>query len=123
MTDERSTGSPAARALLIVNARVRTGDSGRPWADAVLIGEGRIEAVGTSAELRKRRVRDVSVLDAKGRTLLPSVAGGRLARGEPASLVILAQSPGDAEGPFPAADVILELVDGRIVHDRDSLAG
>jgi predicted amidohydrolase YtcJ len=120
MIDERSTQPPA---LLIVNARVRTADSARPWADAVLIVAGRIEAVGTSAELRKRRSRDVSVLDAKGRTLLPSSDGGRLARGQPASLVLLAHPPDGAEEGVQATDVIFELSDGRIVHDRDSLAG
>jgi predicted amidohydrolase YtcJ len=56
--------------LAIVNARVWTGDARRPWADAVLIRGERIEAVGSSAEIRKR-TKDVRVIDAKGQLVTP----------------------------------------------------
>ena len=46
--------SSAPLALAIVNARVWTGDPRRPRADAVFLRAGRIEAVGSSAEVRKR---------------------------------------------------------------------
>lgn len=123
-----STNARSARALLIVNARVKTGDPRRPWADAVLLVGDRIEAVGTSAELRKRRTLDATVLDAKGRTLRPSAANGMVARGEPASLVLLAQGvddhdAGESEAGGRGADVVFELADGRIVLDLDSLGG
>jgi len=57
-------------ALAIVNARVWTGDPRRPWADAVLVRGERIEAVGSSAEVRKR-AGEARVVDAKGMMLVP----------------------------------------------------
>ena len=57
-------------ALAIVNARVWTGDPRRPWADAVLVRGDRIEAVGSSAEVKKR-AGSARVVDAKGMMLAP----------------------------------------------------
>ncbi|HEX9564999.1 MAG TPA: amidohydrolase [Gemmatimonadaceae bacterium] len=47
------TPSAADVSLAIVNARVWTGDSTRPWADAVAVSGDTILAVGSSAEIRK----------------------------------------------------------------------
>jgi predicted amidohydrolase YtcJ len=58
-------------ALAIVNARVWTGDRRRPWADAVLVRGDRIEAVGSSAEVRKRVNAGVRLLDAHGMMVTP----------------------------------------------------
>jgi predicted amidohydrolase YtcJ len=58
-------------ALAIVNARVWTGDPRRPWADAVLVRGDRIEAVGSSAEVRKRTDKATRVVDAGGSMLTP----------------------------------------------------
>ena len=57
-------------ALAIVNARVWTGDPRRPWADAVLVRGARIEAVGSSAEVKKRAA-GARVVDAKGMMVAP----------------------------------------------------
>jgi predicted amidohydrolase YtcJ len=66
------TPAPApVTALAIVNARVWTGDPKRPWADAVLVRGDRIDAVGSSAELKKRTGPSVTTLDAKGMMLVP----------------------------------------------------
>lgn len=59
------------RALAIVNARVWTGDRRRPWADAVLVRGDRIEAVGSSAELKKRAGSDVRIVDVQGMMVTP----------------------------------------------------
>ena len=56
--------------LVIVNARVWTGDARRPWADAVAIDGDRIAAVGSSAEIMKRAA-GARVIDAKGAMVLP----------------------------------------------------
>ncbi len=61
---------PMAGDLAIVNARVWTGDVSRPWVDAVLVKGDRIEAVGSSAEIRKRAA-GARVIDAKGRMVTP----------------------------------------------------
>ncbi|MBX3173855.1 MAG: hypothetical protein KF709_05550 [Gemmatimonadaceae bacterium] len=50
---------------LIVNARIATGDPRRPWADAMLIEDGRVLATGASAALRKR-AQLAEVVDAQG---------------------------------------------------------
>lgn len=60
----------AALTIVIVNARVWTGDPQRPWAEAVAIEGARIAAVGSSAELRKR-AGDARIIDAKGAMVVP----------------------------------------------------
>jgi len=60
--------------LAVVNAKVWTGDSRRPWADAVAVRGDRIAAVGSSAEVRKLAagaVGTVRVVDARGQLLVP----------------------------------------------------
>ena len=57
--------------LAIVNARIWTGDRRRPWADAVLVRGDRIEAVGSSAEIRKRIRPDIRTIDAHGMMVTP----------------------------------------------------
>ncbi|NUQ10707.1 MAG: amidohydrolase [Gemmatimonadaceae bacterium] len=58
-----------APSLAIVNARVWTGDSTRPWADAVAISGDTILAVGSSAEIRKLGAE--RVIDARGGMVAP----------------------------------------------------
>ncbi|HEV3486441.1 MAG TPA: amidohydrolase family protein, partial [Vicinamibacterales bacterium] len=57
--------------LAVVNARVWTGDSSRPWADAVAAAGDRIVAVGSSAEVRKLATAATRVIDARGMMLVP----------------------------------------------------
>jgi predicted amidohydrolase YtcJ len=57
--------------VLIVNARIATGDSRRPWADAVVCDGPTVLAIGSSAELRKRFGAQARVIDAKGAQLVP----------------------------------------------------
>lgn len=56
--------------LAIVNGRVWTGDSTTPWAEAVAIGNGKILAVGTTADIRRRAGR-APVIDAAGGMVTP----------------------------------------------------
>ncbi|MDQ6633359.1 MAG: amidohydrolase [Gemmatimonadota bacterium] len=58
-------------ALAIVNARVWTGDARRPWTDAVLVRGEKIDAVGSSAEVKKRAGKATKVIDAHGFMLVP----------------------------------------------------
>jgi predicted amidohydrolase YtcJ len=60
----------AGASLVIVNARVWTGDARRPWAEAVAVSGDSIAAVGSSAEIRKRAGL-ARVIDAKGGLLVP----------------------------------------------------
>ncbi len=66
--------SNTSRIFVIVNARIPTGDSRRPWADAAMVREGRVEWLGRSAEAMKRRPADAVVVDAAGREFGPDPA-------------------------------------------------
>jgi predicted amidohydrolase YtcJ len=55
--------------LAIVNARVYTGDRARPWAEAVSIRNNRIQAVGTTAEIKAAGA--ARTIDAGGKLLVP----------------------------------------------------
>jgi predicted amidohydrolase YtcJ len=61
--------STSGASLAIVNARVWTGDSIRPWADAIAVSGDTILAVGSSAEIRK--IGAARVVDAKGGMVTP----------------------------------------------------
>lgn len=121
--------------LAIVNARVFTGDARRPWADAVLVRGGRIEAVGSSADIRKRAGPTARVVDARRQMITrapePASSGepgwgdaplGTLAAGTPADLVLLDR---DISAASPAerdeARVVLRMAGGHIVFDPDGL--
>ena len=64
---DMTTSSSAS--LAIVNAKVWTGDSARPWADAIAVSGDTILAVGSSAEVRKLGA--ARVVDAKGGLVTP----------------------------------------------------
>lgn len=56
--------------LAVVNARIWTGDSRRPWADGLAVRGDRIAAVGSSAEVRKL-AKNAEVIDAQGQMVVP----------------------------------------------------
>jgi hypothetical protein len=107
--------------LVIVNARVWTNDPRRPWADAILAQGGRVLAVGSSAELRKRAGRGARVVDARGLLVRPAHDGRALTPGAPATLEIVEGAT--SEAPASSGSVVMELVDGEIRGDRNGLAG
>ena len=57
--------------LAVVNARIWTGDTRRPWADAIAVRGERIAAVGSGAEIRKIANVNTRVIDAGGKMLVP----------------------------------------------------
>jgi len=58
--------------MLIINAKVYTVDSHNSIAEAIAIRGARIVAVGSTEELKKRYASD-SILDARGKTVLPGL--------------------------------------------------
>jgi len=64
-----SASSPVTMA--VVNARVWTGDTTRPWADAIAVSGDTIAAVGSSAEIRKLAGAGARIIDAHGAMLTP----------------------------------------------------
>ena len=69
----RSSASAASPAptLAVVNARVWTGDTKRPWADAIAVSGDRITLVGSSAAVKKLTSSSTRVIDAKGMMVVP----------------------------------------------------
>lgn len=59
--------------LILTNARVYTVDPQQPWAEAVACRDGRILAVGAAADLRALTTAATTVIDCKGRLLLPGL--------------------------------------------------
>lgn len=57
--------------LAVVNAHIWTGDSRRPWADAMAISGERITIVGSSAEVRKLATPETHVINARGMMVVP----------------------------------------------------
>lgn len=113
--------SEAQASLAIVNARVWTNDPRRPWAEAVLVRDGRVLALGPTAELRKRAGAEARVVDAGRRMVVSSKPGGRINQGDPADLLLVDDLVSLV--PLPELDeqsIMLELSSGRIVRDRGS---
>ena len=116
--------SPAARTLVLVNARAWTGDPHRPVADAVLVRDGDIAAVGSSAELRKRAGTSAAVIDLRGRVVVPRDGAREIVRGRAADLLVVDGEP-DGSSPIAPNDpaVALVLERGRVVRARDAVDG
>jgi len=64
-----TVANESTASLAIVNAKVWTGDTARPWADAIAVSGDSIVAVGSSAEIRKLNA--ARVVDAKGGMVTP----------------------------------------------------
>lgn len=62
--------APAAD-LILTNGRVYTVDKRQPWAQSVAIKDGRILAVGSTAQVARTRGKATRVVDLGGRMLLP----------------------------------------------------
>ena len=108
--------------IAIVNARVRTGNPRRPWADAVLVRDDRIELVGSSAEVRKLVDAGARTIDARGMLVVPTEQGAVLDAGAPANLEI-ADPDANRASPEETGDarVVLTMLAGRVVVDRAGL--
>lgn len=68
--DEKGGASAGPVTLAVVNARVWTGDSTRPWAEAFAVRGERIATVGSSAAVRKL-AGNARVIDAGGNMVVP----------------------------------------------------
>ena len=60
----------SSRDLILVGAKVLTGDSNRPAAEAVALAGERIRTVGANAEIRRLAGPRTRVVDHRGRTVI-----------------------------------------------------
>jgi predicted amidohydrolase YtcJ len=68
--ETKDTGQSGPVTLAVVNARVWSGDSTRPWAEALAVRGERIATVGSSAAVRKM-AGNARVIDAGGQMVVP----------------------------------------------------
>ena len=68
--------------LVITNARVFTSDPQNPWAEAVAVSDGRIAAVGASADIAALAGPDTRTIDAAGRLLVPGLTDAHMHLGQ-----------------------------------------
>ena len=64
---------PPSTTVAIVNARVWTGDSTAPWAEAISVAGDSIVAVGTTAAVRATTSQNTRLIDAKGAMVTPGL--------------------------------------------------
>jgi len=120
MANDPSPGELPPVSLVVVNARVWTGDPRRPWAEALAVRGETLAAVAGSAEVRKMAGVRARVVDARGALVMASPPG-TLVRGAPASFTMLEGAEQPQVGSVAAAPVgglpVMEVVDGRVVRD------
>ncbi len=69
-----ASSRPSGRAdFVVLNGRVFTADDAKPWAEAVAVTDGRITAVGSTSEIQRLMGEGTTVLDVKGRLVLPGL--------------------------------------------------
>lgn len=80
---------PAQEATLVLTgARVWTGDSTRPWAEAVALTGDRIVAVGSAADLARLRGPGTRVLELRGRFVSPGFIDNHTHFGQAGALLL-----------------------------------
>jgi predicted amidohydrolase YtcJ len=70
--------APPPAETILVNGHIVTVDAGFTTAEAVAIGDGRFTAVGTTAAIRQLAGPSTTVIDLRGRTVIPGLADGHL---------------------------------------------
>ena len=80
---------PAQEAtLLLTGARVWTGDSARPWVEAVAVSGSQIVGVGTAAEMARFRGPRTRVLELRGRFVSPGFIDNHTHFGQAGALLL-----------------------------------
>ena len=74
--------------LILTGARVWTGDSARPWADAVAVTGDRILAVGSAADVARHRGAGTRVLELAGRFVSPGFIDNHTHFGQAGALLL-----------------------------------
>lgn len=57
--------------LIVINAKIRTMDLQKPFAEAIAVKENKITAIGKTAEIKQLADSETKVIDAQGKLLIP----------------------------------------------------
>ena len=90
---------PLPPKLAIVNARVFTGVSAAPWAEALTVVGDRIGVVGTTASVRQLTDTSTRVIDAEGRVVIPGINDAHVHAGAMPPSVTLGGPPAVEQDP------------------------
>ncbi len=63
---------------ILVHARIFTANPQAPWASALSISGSSIDAIGSDAEILKRRTAHTKVIDVKGKTVIPGIVDSHM---------------------------------------------
>ncbi len=64
--------------IALCSTRIRTGDPSRPWAEALLVRDDRVVAVGSNDEIRAVRTGTAQVFELPGRLVMPGLVDAHL---------------------------------------------
>jgi predicted amidohydrolase YtcJ len=89
----------AEPSLLFLSGKIFTGDSARPWAEAIAIEGETISAVGTTAEVRALAGAHTRIIDLAGRVVIPGINDAHMHEGfaAPAFHIETGMDPSRAE--------------------------
>jgi predicted amidohydrolase YtcJ len=73
-----SASKPCMADLALINGKVITVDEKFSYAEAVSVKDGKIQAVGTTAEIKQLTGPDTEVVDLKGKTVMPGLNDSHL---------------------------------------------
>ena len=71
-------GAVFAQDTLLIHGHVYTGDAAAPWASAIAVKGERIGAVGSDADILKRRAGRTRIVDLRGQTVIPGIVDSHL---------------------------------------------
>ena len=63
---------------VLLNGHIYTANTQNRWAEAVAITGDKIDAVGSNADIARRRSANTKVIDLKGKTVIPGITDGHV---------------------------------------------
>ena len=69
-----SAGVASATDVIFIHGHIYTGNAKAPWAQAIAVTGGQIEAVGTDAEILAKKQANTQVIDLHGETVIPGIS-------------------------------------------------
>ncbi|GAC1633148.1 MAG: amidohydrolase [Candidatus Acidiferrum sp.] len=68
----------SASELILLHGHIYTGNPKAPWAEAIAITAGKIDAVGTDSEMAAHKEAQTKVIDLRGKTVIPGITDSHM---------------------------------------------